>query len=217
MPDTRLPFELLVADWRRRVAALYETVRTAADPEESWQLWVETRRLLYERHPASPLPAEERSSTTLSFFPYDPALRTVASLEPAPDEPARASAGEHAFARVGRLRFSLFGDEHTLDLLWLATYGNGLFLPFGDATNGATTYGGGRYLLDTVKGADLGLDRDRVIIDFNFAYAPSCAWDAGWSCPLPPAANRLAIAVRAGESFSSTPPPRGALSGAPAA
>ena len=97
-------------------------------------------------------------------------------------------------------RFALarFGDQE-LELFWLEAYGGGLFLPFRDATGGSETYGGGRYLLDTVKGADLGTEEGRVVLDFNFAYNPSCAYDPKWACPLSPPANRLAVAVRAGE------------------
>ena len=64
-----------------------------------------------------------------------------------------------------------------------------------------TTYGGGRYLIDTVKGADLGFDREHgtAVLDFNFAFNPSCSYDARWACPLAPAANRLAVPVTAGE------------------
>jgi uncharacterized protein (DUF1684 family) len=68
-------------------------------------------------------------------------------------------------------------------------------VPFRDGTSGAETYGGGRYVLDTVKGADLG----GTVLDFNFAYNPSCAWDPSWACPLTPPANRLAIRIEAGE------------------
>jgi hypothetical protein len=78
-------------------------------------------------------------------------------------------------------------------------YGGGVYLPFADATSGATSYGGGRYLLDTVKGADLGMEEGRLVLDFNFAYNPSCAYDPRWTCPLPPPANRLPVDVRAGE------------------
>jgi len=75
----------------------------------------------------------------------------------------------------------------------------GLFLPFGDTTNGTTTYGGGRYLLDTAKGADLGGDDGGLVLDFNFAYNPSCAYDPRWVCPLAPPGNRLPVGVEAGE------------------
>ena len=87
-----------------------------------------------------------------------------------------------------------------MEAFWLDAYGGGLFVPFRDATCGAETYGGGRYLLDTAKAADLGADgAGNLILDFNFAYDPACAWDAAWACPLAPPGNRLEVAVRAGE------------------
>ena len=101
------------------------------------------------------------------------------------------------------MRFALGGAEHELDLFWLEGYGGGLYLPFADATSGTETYGAGRYLLDTVKGADLGMEGDRLVLDFNLAYNPSCAYDPRWLCPLAPPANRLAVAVRAGERVRS--------------
>ena len=72
-------------------------------------------------------------------------------------------------------------------------------LPFADATNGTSTYGGGRYLLDGIKGADLGMTDGRLIVDFNFAYNPSCAYSPAWVCPLAQAENRIPNAIAAGE------------------
>jgi uncharacterized protein (DUF1684 family) len=74
-------------------------------------------------------------------------------------------------------------------------------VPLRDATAGTTTYGAGRYLLDTVKGADLGMEGDRLVLDFNFAYNPSCAYDPRWVCPLAPPPNRLDVAIEAGERY----------------
>ena len=101
-----------------------------------------------------------------------------------------------------------FGDQ--LQVCWarvtvevggvrLDGYGGGVFLSFADATSGTETYGACRYLLDTVKGSDLGEHGGRLVLDFNFAYNPSCAYDPRWVCPLAPPGNRLAIPVRAGE------------------
>ena len=106
-----------------------------------------------------------------------------------------------SFDRVGWLEIPFESGVRRLALFWLPEYSGGFFLPFRDATNGAATYGGGRYLIDSAKGADLGGDpaRGTVIVDFNFAYHPSCAFDPRWSCPLSPAENRLEIEVRAGE------------------
>jgi uncharacterized protein (DUF1684 family) len=86
----------------------------------------------------------------------------------------------------------------------MSGYGGGLFLPFKDLTSGHESYGGGRYLFDTVKNTDgLSLEMtagsSEVIIDFNYAYNPSCAYDDRWSCPLAPHENWLKIPVRAGE------------------
>ena len=74
-----------------------------------------------------------------------------------------------------------------------------MFVPLKDLTAGVTSYGGGRYLLDTVKGADLGTEDGRLVLDFNLAYNPSCAYDPRWVCPLAPPANRLPVPIRAGE------------------
>ena len=106
-----------------------------------------------------------------------------------------------SFDRVGWLDIPFASGVRRLALFWLPEYSGGFFLPFRDATNGAATYGGGRYLIDSAKGADLGGDpaRGTVIVDFNFAYHPSCAFDPRWSCPLSPPENRLEIEVRAGE------------------
>ena len=68
---------------------------------------------------------------------------------------------------------------------------SGVFLPFLDETNRSETYGGGRYLLDTIKGADLGREGERLVIDFNYAYNPSCAYNSRWQCPLAPQENWL--------------------------
>jgi len=101
--------------------------------------------------------------------------------------------------RVGLARFTMAGREASLAMYWLEGYGGGLWLPFADATTGVTTYGGGRYLYDTIKGADLGVRATSIVLDFNYAYNPSCAYDERWSCPLSPAENRLGFAVEAGE------------------
>jgi uncharacterized protein (DUF1684 family) len=90
-------------------------------------------------------------------------------------------------------------EPMTLDLYWLDAYGGGLFVPFRDATSGDESYGAGRYVLDTIKGADLGARHGRLVLDLNFAYQPSCSYDPRWTCPLAPPANRLDVAVRAGE------------------
>jgi uncharacterized protein (DUF1684 family) len=120
-----------------------------------------------------------------------------------PAEPARLDVptgtdGVVPFERIGLVRLP---DVGTLDVWRLASYGGGIFVPVRDASAGASggTYGGGRYLLDTVKGADLGGEGGRLVLDLNFAYNPSCAYDPEWACPLAPPGNRVGVAIPAGE------------------
>jgi hypothetical protein len=192
-------------DWKRRVFALYAEVRAAPEPEGAWKRWRSVRDELFRTHPSSPLPEEERASYPgAPCFDYDPALRALAAVEAsASTETQIGSSGEEAiaFRRFARARFELDGEEQALELYWLAAYGGGVFAPFRDATSGTETYGGGRYLLDTVKGADLGTEGGRLVLDFNFAYNPSCSYDPRWVCPLSPPANRLTTAIRAGERY----------------
>jgi uncharacterized protein (DUF1684 family) len=188
-----------ILDWRRQVTALYAAVR-AADPEEGHRLWREGRDRLFASHPASPIPAEERAGFTgLPVADYDPSWRFELPLLPAEPrlwEVETGTDGVVPFQLVGRVEVP---DAGPLDVWWLDSYGGGLFLPVGDPS--LDTYGGGRYLLDTVKGADLGPGRAALLVDFNFAYNPSCAYDEAWACPLAPPGNRLAVAVPVGERY----------------
>ena len=201
-----------LADWRRRVAALYAEVRdvAAVDPVAAWDHWRSEREALYRTHPQSPLPAGERDGFRLATWPYDDALRWTCAVEdapavsPTPLAPlALPNSGEDtlAFDRVGAVDLPGPGDGGRLDLFWMRGYAGGLFLPFRDGTSGAETYGAGRYLLDTAKGADLGGDpaAGTLVVDLHFAFHPSCAWDPRWTCPLAPPSNRLAARVEAGE------------------
>ena len=105
------------------------------------------------------------------------------------------------FERVGVVHLPGVGD---LDVWWLASYGGGIFVPIKDGLAGPRTYGGGRYVIDTVKGADLGGEGDSLVIDLNFAYNPSCAYDPAWACPLAPPGNVVKAAVDAGELVRAT-------------
>ena len=198
---------LALLDWKRRVFSLYAGVRAADEPAEAWQRWREARDELFRTHPQSPLPEELRASFVgLEYWPYDADARVLAELDDvdAPPETIATSGTEPLLFRpFARARFELGGEPLALEVSWLEGYGGGAFLSFRDATSGGESYGGGRYLLDTVKGADLGQDDGRLVLDFNFAYSPSCAYDPGWVCPLAPPANRLAVAVRAGERYAA--------------
>jgi uncharacterized protein (DUF1684 family) len=199
--------ELDLLDWKRRVFALYAEVRATANAEEAWRRWRASRDALFRTHPQSPLPAETRDGFGgLPYFDYDSALRVLAHVEPAGGERlAIAGSGDEPthFRRFATARFELAGVPHSLALYWLEGYGGGVFLPLADATSGTATYGAGRYVLDTVKGADLGERDGLLVLDFNFAYNPSCAYDPRWACPLTPTENRLPVAIRAGEQHQT--------------
>ena len=214
-----------LADWRRRVSDLYANVRAEAarDPERAWQLWRERREALFRTHPQSPVPESTRASFRASHWPYDPRYRFEAALSSEPSAPAGelasrepasvpgfgglslslpiSTGGEQGFARIGWVEVPLPGGSRSLGVYWMAGYAGGLFLPFRDSTNSRETYGAGRYLLDTAKSADLGRGAGpgSLILDFNFAFHPSCAFDPKWSCPLAPLENRLDLRIEAGE------------------
>lgn len=202
----RMSFTLL--DWRHRVAAMYADVRATSetDPEGTLSRFRAAKDELFREHPDSAIPADQRPGFTgLPCWPYDANLRFVAPVEPLhPVEATATSISGDAFAlrRIGRVRMPV-GE---LEVYWIDVYGGGIFVPFRDGTSGNETYGAGRYLLDTIKGADLGGGEDGLVLDFNYAYHPSCTYDPVWSCPLAPRANWLREPIRAGERLPLTPP-----------
>ena len=222
LADWRRTIGTLYADVRRR---------SDTDLPGALAHWRTTRERLYREHPQSPVPAERRAGFRAVHFDHDPALRfqvPVQPLDPPSAPPGLGSGaaidfgggaaggatdpvqlpvsggGVMAFRRFGAVTVPFPDGERRLEVYWMEGYAGGLFLPFRDATNGVETYGAGRYLLDAAKSADLGGDRvaGTLVLDFNFAFQPSCAFDPKWACPLAPPANRLDIAVRAGERLA---------------
>ena len=197
-----------VVDWRRRVFALYAAVRQSDSPEEAHELWRIERDDLMARHPATPLLPDDRALFEgLPIAPYDPQWRferPILPAEPGGFEFATGTDGVVPFERVGRVEIP---DAGSLDVWRLKSYGGGLFIPVRDALAGRPggTYGGGRYLIDTIKGADLGTDAERgtIVLDFNFAYNPSCAYDPAWACPLAQPGNALRVEVPVGELYGA--------------
>jgi uncharacterized protein (DUF1684 family) len=190
---------LALLDWRRRVAALYADVRRAQDPRAAHEHWCSARQELFRTHAES----ADRSAV-LVHAAYDERYR----FEVAVDTDVARQHIEVATATDGVVPFDRFGVVHLdgvgdLDVWWLGSYGGGVWLPVKDSSG--QTYGGGRYVLDTVKGADLGGDVDPVtgsgtlVVDLNFAYNPSCAYDERWACPLAPAGNVIDGSIPAGE------------------
>jgi hypothetical protein len=147
----------------------------------------------------SPVPASRKGTLLpLTYFPVDEDLAVPAELELSPDRPRLqipTSTGRlRDYERIGTLRFSVKGQP--LQLTAFSEVGqpiSRLFVPFADATSGDATYAAGRYLeLDpTATGI--------YVVDFNTAYHPFCYYNEQYDCPFPPAENRLAIPIQAGE------------------
>lgn len=191
-------------DYRRRVLESYARVRAGGPGPDPWNRWRQDRDDLFANHPQTPFDGPDEFTAVL-YFPYQADWRTTGSFtseESHTLEIGHSGAGSSSFRRFGWVDFEVGGNRGRLALYWLDSYGGGVFLPFRDLSNGSETYGGGRYLLDTAKGADLGNEGAQIVLDFNYAYHPSCVHSPRWSCPLSPPENRLEFAVRAGERLA---------------
>ena len=200
-------------DYRCRVAAMNRE-RTRAiiageDPAAVLERFRDARNQLFAHHPQSALDEKQRRDFQgLHYFPYNPAMRFVVNIDTAV-EPTQLTVAMNAeesmtMTTVGRAHFIVEGVSVALSIYWLNIYGGGLFLPFRDATCPAESYGGGRYLFDTIKGNDFlpvpgVVGWERIMLDFNYAYNPSCAYNYRWVCPLAPVENRLSVPIAAGE------------------
>lgn len=190
-------------DYRRRVHESYRSAREGGPGEETWLAWRKARDELFASHSQSAIgPADRSAFGGIPYFTYDPAWRLEVEAEAVQAKRVAIDHGGHGqtgFKRFARVRFAAATGEISLTLYWLEGYGGGVFLPFRDATSENETYSGGRYLLDTAKGADLGHQDTRVVLDFNYSYHPSCVYSSRWSCPLAPEENTLTIPIRVGE------------------
>jgi uncharacterized protein len=194
---------LALMDWRRRTFAIYHELREAGSPEAAHAIWRAQRDELFRDHPSSPLAREDPlRDSGIRYWPYDPRWRFEVELDPAISATRLSvKTGPEETTHLRRLGWVELPAPvaATVDVWWLGQYGGGLFLPLRDGTAGTASYGGGRYVLDTVKGADLGTHGRRLIVDLNFLYHPSCRYDGSWLCPLAPAGNTITAAVEAGE------------------
>jgi hypothetical protein len=197
------------------VAELYADVRatSAADPAGALRRFRAGRDRLFREHPDSPLPMEARAGFAgIPWWPHDPTLRfeaRILPLTPEPLAPEPVAPKPMTATSVGGTALPLLRigtailPVGSLPVYWIDVYGGGIFVPFRDATSGQETHAAGRYLVDTIKGADLGGTMDRLVLDFNYAYHPSCAYDPRWSCPLAPPGSRLDLPIRAGERLQA--------------
>lgn len=178
-------------------------VRAEDKPESAHALWCSGRDELFRAHPQSPLaPGDPLRATGLPYWPYDPELRFELPLIPAAG-PAQLSVPAGADSAtpmrlIGQVALPAPLDA-SLDVWWLEQYAGGVFRPLRDGTAGDSSYGGGRYALDTAKGADLGGGAAELVIDLNSLYHPSCRYSSAWQCPLAPEGNTLSAPVLAGE------------------
>jgi uncharacterized protein len=174
--------------------------QNASQYEQKVQKERAQKDLFYRNSPDSPLPqAAKADFEGLNYFPIQPAYRVEATLIPAetPDtvqllRTRGMGQPRDRMVRVGKLRFELLGTQQELTAFaYLDPEQELYFVPFRDLTTGAATYGGGRYL-------DVPMAQP-LIMDFNQAYNPSCAYNEAFSCPVPPRENKLELEVRAGE------------------
>lgn len=152
----------------------------------------------FKNHFQSPLSdAQKKEFTGLHYFPENEALRFVLDLEryanPERVEMQTSQGDVREYLKVGQIRFAIEGEEATLQVYEAEDYPGEYFLPFVDATAPQETYGAGRYLEPEPVGTD------KLLVDFNVAYNPYCVYGEQWSCPIPPAENRLKVRIEAGE------------------
>ncbi len=152
---------------------------------------------VFAHDPRSPLsPAQRRTFDGLAYYPENPALVITAKVERSADAKTvrilTTKGREQVYHAYGVVEFSLEGRPARLTL-YASDGSPSLFVPFRDATSRDETYGGGRYLEVDPHGDD------EVILDFNYAYNPYCAYSSQWECPVPPAENWLSLPIRAGE------------------
>lgn len=191
-------------DYRHRVFELYREIRAFGDNPAGRDHFQQVRDELFRTHPQSALNVEQQAAFTgLHYYDYDPAFRVTAKVDLNVESETiiieLEGDSRFSYRRFGQVTFALPTGTGRLSLFWINGYGGGLFLPFGDATNRQSTYGAGRYLYDTIKGADLGAALDSLVLDFNYAYNPSCAYNERWVCPLAPRENRLDFPIPVGE------------------
>lgn len=149
----------------------------------------------------SPLP-DKINFRGLTYFAPDLSYRVPARVEPFADKSQKlivrmSDGSEEVYTKYAHAAFSMDGQVHRLLML---QHDGALSILFRDATSGKETYGGGRYL-DIEPDA---IENNRVILDFNAAYNPYCAYNASYACPLPPAENTLPVAIRAGEKYNGS-------------
>lgn len=173
-----------------------------ADRERLVMEWRKERDVFFKTHPRSPLlPKDQNNFKKLNYFPFDPKYAFLGEIKRYnihinnPDYYATFLTNKGTnkrYIRYGKFYFRLDGKEYVLQI-YKSILSDILFIPFKDRTNGKETYEGGRYIDAEI------LAGYKMILDFNMAYNPSCAYNEKYICVLPPPENTLQIDVKAGE------------------
>lgn len=193
-----------LADYRRQTFKMYAAARNEAVPEsERCAVFRAKRDRLLKTHPHSPIPADRRPVFVgLTYYDHNPGLRVAERLVYDPDRTRiqLAAASSHiAVRRLGWVKFKIDGVVCRLAVYWVEGYVGGILIPFQDLTSGTETHADGRYVWDSLKGADLGTSDSSLVLDFNYACHGRWAHDSRLSGALPPPENRLTVPIRAGE------------------
>lgn len=178
--------------------------KLAASAEDTFTARLEVERaekdMYFRRDPYGPI-EDRQNFAGLNYYPPDPAFRFTLPLqrvEPQPLTFQTSTGDERVYQRIGTVQFEVEGQPAQL-AIYQSEDIDELFLPFRDATSGKETYGAGRYL-EPVE-----LANGEILVDFNLAYNPYCAYSEAFSCPLPPVENWLKVPIRAGEKLYQKP------------
>jgi uncharacterized protein (DUF1684 family) len=167
--------------------------------------WRKDRDQFFRAHQRSPLtPNEKKNFKGLKYYPFDSKYVFCSQIErynfhinnPKYYATFLTNKGTNKrYIRYGKTQFKLNGDDYTIEV-YKSILSDMLFIPFKDMTNGKETYEGGRYIDAEI------LPGYRMVLDFNMAYHPSCAYNEKFICALPPKENMLEIQIKAGEKNS---------------
>ncbi len=156
-----------------------------------------TKDHFVQHDPQSPLTTAQKATFGgLRYFDDEPSLRLTLEVQPYAEEEAiemqTTTGGAASFVRWAKIAFSVVGAPAELTVYKDESDGS-LFLPFADSTSGDETYGAGRYVEPEAQ------PDGTLLVDFNYAYNPYCAYNEAWACPITPGENRLPVPIRAGE------------------
>ena len=190
------------------LSGIFETAypkefKSKEETNRAIQIFREEKDYFLKNAPNSPLEGPDRLHfKSLHYFPVNPMYHFEGKIEryvinindPQYYATFQTNKGpKKRYIRYGRFRFTFEGKDYTLEL-YKSILGDKIFIPFYDKTNGEETYEGGRYV-----DAEILMPGYRIVVDFNYAYNPSCAYNDKFVCILPLEENRLNIEILAGE------------------